>query len=151
MRAFSQFTTPTDSNFESTWFCMTLCRNVHTGLSLIQIPIHCNLLGVGLGHLKNAMNWIHLCLCFWWLGRVTLVITFAFLSQNFWGEGGGNLWMVLCHSVNAGSVVGIPWGPGETQTLPYAKEFELFALTGSRDAKTPGTNDRAGATWWNFH
>ena len=29
--------------------------------------------------------------------------------------------MVLCHSVNAGSVMGIPCG-GDTQTLPYAKE-----------------------------
>ena len=29
--------------------------------------------------------------------------------------------MVLCHSVNAGSVVGQQWGAGDTQT-PYAKE-----------------------------
>ena len=31
--------------------------------------------------------------------------------------------MVLCHSMNAGSVLGIPLGDGDTQTLPYAKEF----------------------------
>ena len=29
--------------------------------------------------------------------------------------------------MNAGSVVGIPWGGGDTQTLPYAKEFILHS------------------------
>ena len=27
--------------------------------------------------------------------------------------------MVLCYSMNAGSVIGIPLGDGDTQTLPY--------------------------------
>ena len=31
--------------------------------------------------------------------------------------------MVLCNSVNAGSVVGIPWCGKDTQTIPYTKEF----------------------------
>ena len=38
--------------------------------------------------------------------------------------------------MNAGLVVKIPWGGGETKTLPYPKEFEFFALTGGGDAKT---------------
>ena len=33
--------------------------------------------------------------------RVTLMVAFAFLSQNFW-EGGGDLQMILRHSVNVG-------------------------------------------------
>ena len=38
--------------------------------------------------------------------------------------GSRDLWMVLCHSLNAGLVVGgIPWHGGDTQSLPYAKEF----------------------------
>ena len=51
--------------------------------------------------------------------------------------------MVLCHYINADSVVGIPWGGRDTQIPPYAKEFELFALTGSGDRKPSGTNARA--------
>ena len=42
---------------------------------------------------------------------------------------GCDLWVVFCHSMNAGSVVGIPWGGGDTQTLPYAKEFVLKNCT----------------------
>ena len=38
-------------------------------------------------------------------------------------EDGGDLQIVLCHSVNACWMVGIPWGGGDTQTLPCAKEF----------------------------
>ena len=34
--------------------------------------------------------------------------------------------MVPCHSMNAGSVVGIPSGSADTQTLPYAKELYFF-------------------------
>ena len=30
---------------------------------------------------------------------------------------------LFCHSMNAGSMVGIPWGSGNTQHLAYAKEF----------------------------
>ena len=71
--------------------------------------------------------------------------------------------------MNAGSVEGIPWGDGNTQTFPYAKIlFELIALAGSEDAKTlglstctcvqalmpsfvPSKNTRTQATWRNFH
>ena len=52
--------------------------------------------------------------------RVTLVVAFGFLSQLGDGE---DLRMVLCLSMNAGSEVWIPWSSGDTQTLPYAKEF----------------------------
>ena len=48
------------------------------------------------------------------------------LLLAFWPKiltGSRDLWIVLCHSMNAGSVVGIPWGGGDTQTLPYVKEF----------------------------
>ena len=31
--------------------------------------------------------------------------------------------IVLCRSMNADSVVGIPWGGGDPQSLPCAKEF----------------------------
>ena len=48
--------------------------------------------------------------------------------------------MEPCHSMNAGSVVGIPSGGADTQTLPYAKEFELFPLTGSGYSKTLGAS-----------
>ena len=55
----------------------------------------------------------------WWLVRVTLVVAFGFLPQNF-GRWQGPT-MVLRHSMNTGSVVGIPWGGGDTRTLPHAK------------------------------
>ena len=44
--------------------------------------------------------------------------------------------------MNAGSsVVGIPWGGGDTQLLPHAKDFAwTFSLTGGGDAKTSGNN-----------
>ena len=42
--------------------------------------------------------------------------------------------------MNAGSVVGIPWGSGDTQTLPYAKEF---VWTGSGYAETLGVSASA--------
>ena len=44
------------------------------------------------------------------------------LSCCFWGCG-RDLRMVFCHFMNVGSVVGIPWGGGDTQTLLYAKKF----------------------------
>ena len=49
------------------------------------------------------------------------MVAFGFLPQNFvrWRD----LQMVLCHSMNAGSVVGIHSGDVDTQTIPYAKEF----------------------------
>ena len=58
---------------------------------------------------------VHYCYvnCFWWLVRVTLVVAFGFLPKILGGSRA--LWMVLCHSMNAGSVVGISWGGGDTQ------------------------------------
>ena len=53
----------------------------------------------------------------WWL-------FLAFCPKNL-GDS-GDLWIVLCHSLNAGSALGIPWGGGNTQTLPYAKECLKF-------------------------
>ena len=40
----------------------------------------------------------------WWLVRVTLVVAFNFLPQNLGGD--RYLWVVLCPSMNAGSVRG---------------------------------------------
>ena len=37
--------------------------------------------------------------------------------------GGGDIQMVLCHSVNAGCVVGTLRGGGDTQTLPVVTEI----------------------------
>ena len=37
---------------------------------------------------------------------------------------------------------------GDTQTLRYAKEFKVFALTGSRDAKTLGVSAHGIARAW---
>ena len=54
--------------------------------------------------------------------------------------------------MNAGLVVKTPWGSGETQTLPYAKELGFFALTGSGDAKTSGLSNRVQEPpLWNFY
>ena len=58
---------------------------------------------------------------YYYLIRLTLVIAFGFFSKILGGY--RDLQMVLCHSMNAGSVVGIPLGGGNTQTLPFAKEF----------------------------
>ena len=57
----------------------------------------------------------------------------AFGFKNFGGD--GDLQMVLCHSINEASVVGLPSSGGDTQTLPHAEEFELFEPTGGGDAK----------------
>ena len=53
--------------------------------------------------------------------RVTLLVAFGFLPQNF--KMGRDLWMVLCHSMNAGWVVGILRGRGDTQILPAVINF----------------------------
>ena len=45
-----------------------------------------------------------------------------------------DLRIVLCHHMNAGD--------GDTETLPYSKEFKLFALTSSRHTKSLGTSVR---------
>ena len=67
-------------------------------------------------HLMQAEKWLlalssHLSGCFW-----------GFFCPKILG-GGGDLRMVLCHSMNAGSVVGIPWGGGDTRTLSYTKKL----------------------------
>ena len=66
------------------------------------------------------------------LFRVTLVVAFGFSPQNFgrWWD----LWMILCHCMNVGSVVAIPWAGGETQPLSHAKE--LFQLCTQQAAGT---------------
>ena len=56
----------------------------------------------------------------------TLWLLLAFCPTVF--GGGRNQWMVLCHFMNAASVLGIPWGGGDTQTLPYAKKKSLNFL-----------------------
>ena len=69
------------------------------------------------------INW-DLCLNispWWWFVRVTLVLAFDFF-QKFW-QVVGTYESFYCHSMNAGSVVEIPRGGGDIQTLPYAKEF----------------------------
>ena len=53
--------------------------------------------------------------------------------------GGGDLPMVLCHSLNAGLVVRIPWDGRDTQTLRYAKRFVWAFCT---------LRQRGPATWW---
>ena len=40
----------------------------------------------------------------------------------------------------------MPRGGGDTQTLPYVKEFELFALIGCRGVKASGASACARAT-----
>ena len=58
--------------------------------------------------------------------------------------------MIVCHSMNAASVVGIPEVVGAL--IPYLMQknlFELFALMGGRDVKTMSarTITRARAIW----
>ena len=45
-----------------------------------------------------------------WLIRVTLVVAFGFFSKILRDD--RDLQMVLCYSLNVGSMVGIPWGGG---------------------------------------
>ena len=52
----------------------------------------------------------HLSGCYW------------LFAPEFW-EVTRNYKSFFFHSMNAVSVVGIPWGGEDTQTLPYAKEF----------------------------
>ena len=51
---------------------------------------------------------------------------------------------LLCHSMNAVSLVGIPSDSGDTQTLPCAKRlFELFCINSGDKKKTLGTSASA--------
>ena len=53
--------------------------------------------------------------------EVIFVLAFGFLLHIF-GDG-RDLQMVLYHSMNVGSVLGILQGDGNTLSLPYAKEL----------------------------
>ena len=58
--------------------------------------------------------------------------------------------MALCHSVNAGSMVGIPCGSGDTQALPYIKEFVWnFCGRGTKSsgARTGAISHAIPCTW----
>ena len=57
---------------------------------------------------------------YWWLVRVTLVLCF-WLLRKWWRPTNSTS---SFYELNGGSVVGIPWGGVDTQTLPYAKEFD---------------------------
>ena len=57
---------------------------------------------------------------------ITIIFTIGPLLLAFWPK----IWEVVvtyelffCHSMNAGSMVGIPWGGEDTRTLSDAKEF----------------------------
>ena len=76
----------------------------------------------------NAPLTTHILL-FWWFVSI-LVVAFD-IYFNILG-GGRDLGMVLCHSINAGSVVGTLIGGGDTR-LPYEKK--LSELTGSGTQK----------------
>ena len=89
---------------------------------------------------------------YWWLIGVTLGVPLAFWPKIL--GGGMYLWMVLCHSMNAGSVVGIPRGGGNNQPYHIQKNlFEHFPFTGSGDGHLcPGATTRAQEPLlWNFH
>ena len=67
-----------------------------------------------------------------------IFVLFGLLQSTYWLllafcrkilGGVSNLSMVLCHSMNAGSMVGIPWCGGDTDILQYAKEFVWLLCT----------------------
>ena len=65
------------------------------------------------------------------------MVVFGF-SLKFWG-GGRDLRMVLCHSMNAGSVVGYHEVVGTLMSYHMQKNlFEYFALTGGETQKNFG-------------
>ena len=64
------------------------------------------------------------------------MLLLVFLPQKIWEVAGPT--NDTFDSMNTGSVVGILLCGGDTQSIPHAKEFELFAITGSIDAKTLG-------------
>ena len=73
-----------------------------------------------------------------------------FFTRKLLG-GGGDLRMILCHSMNTGSVMAIPWGGGDTQTLPtlYKKiclNFLYWQVVGTQ--KLSLTNFCIVACWW---
>ena len=70
-------------------------------------------------------------------GKICVSRSMVHFCPRFLG-GGGDLRMLFCHSVNAVCMVGTLRDGGDTQTLPVA--IELFALTGSEDAKTSSSH-----------
>ena len=79
----------------------------------------------------NASLTTHILMFRWFVSILVVAFDICF---NILG-GGRHLGMVICHSVNAGSVVGTLIGDGDTR-LPYEKKlFELFVLTGSGTQK----------------
>ena len=81
---------------------------------------------------------------FRWLIRVSLVVTFGFLSQNFgrWrGPANGTLSFYECRFSGGDTM---RWWGHSNPTI-YAKKnlFELFTLTGIGDANTLGTRTHA--------
>ena len=84
--------------YARTHTCITEHTHTHTHTHTHMVVNKINLLVARSRHLSG---------CFW------------LFAPKFLG-GAGNLRMVLCHSMNAGSMVGIPWGGRGTQTLPYA-------------------------------
>ena len=87
----------------------------------------------------------------WWLIRVTLVVAFSFCPK-FLG-GGEDLRLVLCCYMNAGWVMGIPWGCGDTQTISAVTYLVWTYCTqrGDRDKKFLGISTRTLGTWWWAH
>ena len=65
--------------------------------------------------------------CYWWLIRVTLVVTLGFCPKIL--GGGRDLQMVLLHSMNVGSVVGIPWWRYSNPTICKRICLSFFGLT----------------------
>ena len=81
----------------------------------------------------------------WWLVRVTCVVAFGFLPQNF-GRWWGPTSDTFCSHINAVGVVWTIKGGVDTQTLLAVKIFfELFALSGSRGTKTLAASSHARA------
>ena len=85
----------------------------------------------------------------WSLVRVTFGVAFGFLAPKFW-EVAETYELFFCHFMNAGSVMGIPWGGGDTQIIPYAKEF-IWTYCTQRWWGWKNLCSRPRATLWNFH
>ena len=110
---------------------------------LIQLHHHC------LSHSSCNRNYERM---------LNLIGGFWLLALKFLGDS-RDLQMVLCHYINAGLVVGIPWDGGSTQSLPYAKEFWAFCTRRWQGCKNfrckqlhTGKSDHAQEPQlWNFH
>ena len=77
------------------------------------------------------------------------MVIFWLFAPNLW-EVVGTYESFFCHSMNASSIVRIPRGGGDTQTLLYANNlFQLIALKDNGGGKTSGVSTHAHdpATW----